>query len=206
MPGETNIPEDLIDLPEIAEQDLAELNVSTEEIEDRLRKELPNAKEITEKDKVHEEWYKEARQMTPENLPAFITKLTTEYIHDYGTICHACAAAAVAATWAIEHGPQGGITGFQASAIMWEYIRNWMHGGENKPLRLLDMEDLLYPQYYYKFNAISKSTWDHIQIVAKEKLEKVEIGDESAHPNVIAHWKSILEGRVPFGLVVTDEE
>ena len=36
---------------------------------------------------------------------------------DYGTVCHAIALSAVART------AQGGITGFQAGAVMWEFIK-----------------------------------------------------------------------------------
>lgn len=65
-------------------------------------------KSITEQDKIHEEWYKEASEMTLENLPEFLRKLTEDYSHDYGTICHAISAAAAAAAWAVEKSPCGG--------------------------------------------------------------------------------------------------
>jgi len=81
---------------------------------------------INEKMGVHKEWYVEARGMTLDQLPKFVQRLTKDYQHDCGTICHAIAAAAVGAAWSVERGPQGGITGFQASCIMWEFITHWM--------------------------------------------------------------------------------
>src|SRR6266550_4316712 len=58
-------------------------------------------KHITESMHVHEAWYDEAQKMTAEQLPAFIQHLLTDYDHDYGTICHAVAAAAIAGAQAI---------------------------------------------------------------------------------------------------------
>lgn len=39
--------------------------------------------------KIKEEWKGEARKCTLETLPVFLQKITTEYQHDYGTICPA---------------------------------------------------------------------------------------------------------------------
>jgi len=151
-------------------------------------------RKITEEDKVHEEWYKEARDMTPEKLSDFIRKLTEDYEHNYGTICHAASAAAVAAARAIDHSPTGGITGFQAGCIMWGFVQNWM--GLKSPLRMINYEDMLYPQHDYKYEkTISKDVWEWLQEEAKKKIEE--------HPNsngrVVEHWKSIVDGKIPFG-------
>ena len=88
---------------------------------------MSEVKQIKEEDKVQEEWYTESRHMTVENLPKFFQKLTEQYGHDYGTICHAMAAGALATMRAMDKTPQGGITGFQAGAIMWEFIKRWMY-------------------------------------------------------------------------------
>lgn len=156
---------------------------------------------ITESDKVHEAWYVEAKEVrTPEDLAAFATRMREDYQHDYGTICHAAAACAIAAAWCINRGPTGGITGFQAGAIFWEFYRYWLH--EDGPARLIKYDDLLYPQYEYKFGkTIDKSTWEWVQAEARKKLD--DDGDH-AHVNVVRHWRSIVAGRVPFGLSVVE--
>ena len=151
---------------------------------------------ITEEMGLHKGWYEEARQMTVEKLPEFIRKLTQDYDHDYGTICHAIAAAAVGAAWAVEHSPVGGITGFQASCITWELIRHW--GGIEGPARLVQYENMLFPQYGHNFTAISAETWKWLQEQAAKKIAE----SDHAHPAVIAHWKRIAAGEVPFGLAV----
>ena len=94
----------------------------------------------------HRGEYEEARAQTVATLPEFVRKLTEDYSHDYGTICHAIAAAALAAAHAVDHSPAGGITGFQSGCIMWEFIQEWQHL-RGKPLRLTNYEDMLFPQY-----------------------------------------------------------
>ena len=152
---------------------------------------------ITEEMKVHEQWYREAHDMTLEKLPEFLRHLAEDYQHDYGTICHAISAGAVATAWAMDNSPCGGITGFQASCIMWGFIQHWSFKNNKCGLRLLNMDDLLYPQYEYKFQTISKKTFEIVQKEAEKLLaEKAE----TAHPKVAAHWLSIAAGNVPFGL------
>ena len=165
------------------------------------QKENRMAQAITEDMGVHKEWYVEARDMTPERLPAFIAKLTQDYQHDYGTICHAASAAAVAAAWAVDKSPQGGIIGVPARAVMWGFISHWM-SYEGQPLRLVNYREMLYPQNAHKFDrVISKKTHSYLVEEAKKMLAE----SDPAHPNVVAHWNGIVAGAVPFGYRVTDE-
>ena len=83
-------------------------------------------KAITEKDKEDVQWYKDAKNQTLETLPDFINHLVKDYSHDYGTICKAIASAMVGVGNAINNSDQGGITGFQSSCIMWEFIQHWI--------------------------------------------------------------------------------
>jgi len=154
---------------------------------------------ITEEMGVHKKWY-EVRPKTPDELAAFVRTLLTEYSHDYGTICHAAAAAALAACWTVNADPtQGGITGFQSGAIMWEFIKRWQH--LEGPARLLRMSDMLYPHYEDKFRTLSPETFKWLKDEAKKKL--AERPDSS--PDNLAHWKSIVDGAVPFGYKVADQ-
>lgn len=152
-------------------------------------------KPITEESGEHKAWKAEAASVTLETLPAFLTKLTTEYQHDYGTICHALAAAMHAAFHAVEGSPAGGITGFQASCVMWQVLQNTFH--IEAPARLLNYRNLLYPQYADKFQTIDPETWDAVRKIAQENLESAP---EHMHPEVRAHMESVAEGVIPFGL------
>ena len=159
-------------------------------------------KVITEDMGLQNEWYERAKSMRPEDFPEFFREMTEDYIHDYGTVCHAMAAVGLAAMYAFNNseGACGGITGFQAGCVMWEVIRYMNYENNKCGLRLLDMDDLLYPQYEHKFTAISKGTWD----VVKKEAQKRLLERGTAHPDVVAHWESIVNGKVPFGLRIED--
>lgn len=160
-------------------------------------------KQITEKDKdVIDAWFEKAKTVTKGDLPGFFEHVVNGFSHDYGTICHALAACAVAACWAAnrEPGARGDITGFQAGAVMWTFVQRWMH--EKGPMTLVKYENMLYPQYARVFEReISPETWQWLQDEAKKKLKVA--GD--AHPEVLRHWRSIVDGQVPFGFAVVKE-
>lgn len=157
---------------------------------------------ITEEMGLHDEWYKRAKSMKPDDLPEFFREMTEDYVHDYGTVCHAMAAIGLAAMYAFNKsdGARGGITGFQAGCVMWNVIRHMNYESNKCGLRLQNMDDLLYPQYEYKFTAISEETWDSV----KREAQNCLLEREYAHPAVVAHWKSIVDGNIPFGLRIED--
>lgn len=127
---------------------------------------------INESMEVHKQWYEDAKKITLDSLPEFIGHLLNDYQHDYGTICHALSAGAIATAWAMEKSPQGGITGFQAGAVMWGFVRHWNYEANKSGLRILDYDDLLYPQSLHRFDkTISPDIWD---IIRKEATRKVE--------------------------------
>ena len=160
-------------------------------------------KTITEEMKLQDEWYKEAKEQTLETLPEFMRKLAEDYEHDYGTICHAITAAAIGAAWAMNKSDEGGITGFQASAIMWEFIKHWYFSNNKLGLRLIDYDNILYPQYEGQFkNTITPEHWERIRKEAKNKLRESKGNTNS---NVIAHWQSIVDGKLPFDFILKNE-
>jgi hypothetical protein len=170
-------------------------------------------KEITEKnEEIIEGWYEEAKKIRLSTLVPFIEKLFLEYSHDYGTICHAIAASAIAAAWvANADEDQGGITGFQAGAVMWEFIQHWSLELKNKPLRLLNYENMLYPQHSKEFEKlISRDAADWLKKEAERKLTEDAknriAGKPRAHPAVFEHWTLIAEGKIPFGYTVKKED
>jgi len=165
---------------------------------------MKNKINITEKMSIHKQWYIDANEQTLESLPMFLDDLMNKYNHDYGTICHALASGAIATMWSMnKHPEQGGITGFQASCILWEIIRNWSYPHNKCGMRLIDYDDLLYPQYARKFsNTLSKESFDKLKEVAAKKLSE----SGTIHPDVKRHWESIVSGNVPFGFVIKEEE
>lgn len=183
------------DIKPPSEEELAQQKAFDEEYE--------KAQTVEEKDGVHKEWYKEAgKARTTDDLVKFIEHLLHDYNHDYGTICHAVTAAAIAAAWVVDRDPrQGGITGFQASCIMWEFISHWGH--KEGPMKLMCYDQMLYPQHDEQFaSVLSGYTWQFLQERAQKFLDE----KTQAHPDVLAHWQSIVAGQVPFGYTVTPEE
>lgn len=161
-------------------------------------------KPITEDMHLEKEWFEQAEKQTLETLPQFISHIMNDYIHDYGTVCHAISACAIAAAWAAsnEPGSCGGITGFQAGFVMWDFIKQWLKTDNKCGLRLIDYDSMLYPQYGYKFEkTITPETWERLKLQAIKNLEDIEY----AHQDVIAHWQSIADGNIPFGYIVKED-
>lgn len=135
-----------------------------------------------------------------DDLVAFLKDVKENYNYDYGVAPRSIAQAALAVGWYLSR--EFGITGFQASFVMWDFIKDWQFSNNKTSLKILDYDNLLYPQYGHKFEKIiSTRTWESVQKAAKENLESTE----HAHPAVIEHWKSIVEGKVPFGFTVKED-
>ena len=152
---------------------------------------------ITEEMNIQDSWYAEAKTVaTPAHLAQFVTKLINGYAHDYGTQCHAVAAAALAAAQCAKNG--AGLSGFQAGAVQWEVIKHF--GVTELPAKILSYHDLLYPSGEESYTTLSGYGWEWLQAEAKKSLaENVET---EISPQVWAHWKGVADGKVPFGMGV----
>ena len=162
---------------------------------------------ITEEMHLEKEWFEQAREQKLETLPVFMNHILNDYCHDYGTICHAISACALAAAWAANSSDQGGITLFQSSAVMWDFVRQWGYKNNKTFLRIIDYDKMLYPQYKDDFEdrTIYQSTWGALQNEAKRLLDEIDSGKGSAADSVIAHWKDIVNGVVPFGYKIKND-
>ena len=137
---------------------------------------------------------------TFEELIEFLKYVKDNCNYDYGGAPRAIAQACLATGYYLSD--EFGITGFQAGCTMWDFIREWMYPGNKCSMRLVDYDDMLYPQYRYKYEkTIPTHVWESLQKEAAVKLEE----SEGAHPAVIAHWRSIVNGVVPFGYIVKEE-
>ena len=132
-------------------------------------------------------------------LVSLLKEIESTYNYDYGVAPRAIAQASLAVANYLAR--EFGITGFQAGCVMWDFIRDWLYSRNKCGLRILDYDNMLYPQCADRFTAtIDKEVWELLQKTAKEKLEQ----SEYAHPDVIEHWQSIVDGKVPFGYRVGD--
>lgn len=153
--------------------------------------------------KLRDELAAKMSSVTLASLPRFIQSALKRGGTGYGEICVALGAIAAAAAKAADRSPQGGITGFQAGAVFWEFTKHWGVFGVG-PKRIQTFHDMLYPQYEDKFaKTISQDTWKYLQAEATRLLTQ---DHEHASANVVAHWKCIAAGHVPFGYEVTDND
>lgn len=159
-------------------------------------------KKATEDDKeLMQAWKEKAEKVqTKEEMITFIDDMAS-YEHDYGSIVHACFNAMQAAFNYVNRSPAGGITGFQAGCLGHMLIQEYFM--MKPPYRLLDYNNLLYPQYAYEFEKIiQQDVWDVLQQKAKEEYEKFSGGSE----RVKAHLKSVADGHLPFGFQLEQKE
>lgn len=145
---------------------------------------------------------------TPDDVKGLVEKVMKDFNYEYGVAPRSLAAALVSIACYMSE--EMGLTGFQASFVMWDFIRGYMKTGNKCGMKLVDYDDMLYPQYGHKFDKkISKETWKEIQNQAKLNLEKYEnekVYGTYVSPSVANHWKSIVDGTVPFGFEVEEEE
>lgn len=136
-----------------------------------------------------------------DDLVSFLERVKNTCNTGYGMAPRAIAQAALATAWYLSS--EFGITGFQAGFTMWDFISDWQYRDNKCGMKIVNYDDMLYPQYDYKFEkTISKDTFKALQEAAKKNLEE---HSGRSHPNVIDHWKSIVDGNVPFGYVIRDK-
>ena len=105
--------------------------------------------------------------------------------HAYGTCVYAMSLAAMAAFHFVAK--HLGVTGFQASCADMDFIGRTRH---MKRFKIVDMSNLLYPQYLDKFKNASEEIEANKEWLAAEAAKKLsEV--EHASKNVIAHWKML---------------
>ena len=135
-----------------------------------------------------------------DDLVAFLQRVKDTCNTGYGTAPRAIAQAALATAWYLAS--DFGITGFQAGCTMWDFIRDWSYSGNKCGLKIVDYDNMLYPQYDDYFEkTIRRDVFEALQEEAEKNLRN---STQYTHPVVINHWKSIVDGDVPFGYVVRD--
>ena len=146
------------------------------------------------------EWYKEADNVrTMEDFISLFTELSKDIDHDYGSVVDAMSAITIAAAWLFNRSEVGGLTGFQASCVPLQFAKHWLR--IEGPFHIQKYSDMLYPQNTRGFLALSRDTWKWLQDKADENLRTTK----NAHPDVMEHWKSIVDGTVPFGYTLEDQ-
>ena len=130
----------------------------------------------------------------------FIHHLIADYGHDYGTCVHATAAAMKAVLDYFAY--VEGMTGFQVSCLMWQVIQHAFGRKDKIGMRLQSYENLLYPQYIHDFSTVELDSKQAQTLcdMAQHNLRTMT----HAHPDVIEHWKKIVDRKLPDCVVVVE--
>jgi hypothetical protein len=80
-----------------------------------------------------------------------LNSLLNDYTHDYETICKAIAAGLLGTAHAMDMHKNAGITGFQASCVISEFIKHYMFISNETSMRIINYDNLIYPQYEHYF-------------------------------------------------------
>ena len=138
----------------------------------------------------NEQQLRETKPLWPETaleLTEYIRSLV-ERPHSYGTCVYAMSLAAGAALNYVAK--VLGCTGFQVSCADMEILR---HTRNFKRGRILNYDDLLYPQYCTEEKFPSLETLlkqNRLELAEMAKAKLAEAPD--AHPNVVLHWQKLI--------------
>lgn len=138
---------------------------------------------------------------TFDDLIEFLTYVKDNCNYDYGVAPRSIAQASLAVAWYFSN--IFGIIGFQSGFVMTDFIRDWRYQNNKLGFKIVNYDDLLYPQYEDYFDkVISKDNWKKLQEEVRERLDNDSNGASS---KVIMHWLRIVNGEVPFGFKVEEK-
>lgn len=133
-------------------------------------------------------------------LIEYLKDIKENYNCGYGEAPRAIAQASLAVAWYLAS--EFGITGFQSGCTMWDFIRDWNYPDNECGMKIIDYDNMLYPQYEDHFQkTIKPETFRALQEQAKKNLKE----NKNASPSVVLHWVKIANGEVPFGYVISDD-
>ena len=156
-------------------------------------------KYITEEMNEHEQWYKDAHDMTAEALPGFIQNVSENYSHDVVTICHAMAAAALAAMATVNKSTEGDIGKGQQLKVLSLFLRKW--ADIEGPAKVISWYGLLNPESENQFKVIPKQVYEMLKKQAQYYLRELE-KEKTPNLQLKSHLEKICEGDMPWGFRV----
>lgn len=84
-----------------------------------------------------------------------------------------------------------GATGFQASWAELEFLKHSRN--LNCSFAILKADDMLYPQHESPVAKAIRLEGEWLQEVAQKARDRIAEADGHVHPNVLAHWKLLVE-------------
>jgi hypothetical protein len=136
-----------------------------------------------------------------DDLAEFVKYLARGIRQNGDTVPHALHAVMRAAFVAMSYEARVPLTQVQTDALGWMLVRDFFIVGPNDPLRLVNYAELLNPECADTFTAIPPTTWERVRENARAMLTHPILA-QFAGEELRAHWQSVAEGNVPFGLRV----
>ena len=152
---------------------------------------------------IWEGWFKAAKKcrLDDGSLAKFIDHLKNDYLHDYGTSARATSAAVFATANAFAR--HEGLTGFQWSCVAMDVLGQMCFPDNKLGFTVIDYDDLLYPQYEYRFTE-RKISAEGAKQLKQEASRKIAESDGMVHPDVMAWWQKLANGQFPEWLMVEE--
>jgi hypothetical protein len=167
------------------------MNEKTKDIDEMIEE---DRKRFTEK--LRNKWKSAAKEcrMDDGSLVKFMNELV-KFDHTYSSAPYAMACAALAAAWAIEHSPGGGMTGFQWGHGAMRALQLLNYENNKLGIRVQNYDNILYPQYEHMFTGleIDEKHAEEIKKAAEQKLKE----SPNANENVLNWWKALADGWLP---------
>lgn len=163
---------------------------------------MTKLQETQEQAPIFNQWYQLAETIDVDNLSTFIktlkaTATTQEEILHATVAAIKAATEAVLGTVALEEADR---MRYIASILAYRKINNLEDGFTS----VIDFDNMLNPQSKGLFEKyITEEAFLNLQEKAQALLDNAQ---EDTHPALISHWTSIVNGRVPFGYVVFEDE
>ena len=92
-----------------------------------------------------------------------------------------------------------GLTAYEQDVALREIAKHFSNKTNKSGVKLIDYDEMLYPQYDYKFTTIPMSTTENL----KEQAKNLLLQSEYANIDVKKRWEDIANGNIPFGLKPT---
>jgi len=93
----------------------------------------------------------------------------------------------------------------EVDTAKWILVKMLFPNMGNGPISIIQWSNLLSPSAEPYFKHIYPNVFAEIQNDAKILVERHESGRETFTDEQVAHWKSIIEGNVPFGYRIVQE-
>lgn len=149
-------------------------------------------------------WGEKSYQMSIEELPVFIQQVVDTYEH---TSISKINLLNISVTCLLNNFYQEKVlpmTEPEVETSKWTLVKMLFPSLGDGPISMIKWNNLLSPTSEPYFHSIPMDVFKDVQSSAALLVERHESGRETFPDEEVAHWKSIIDGNVPFGYKIID--